>query len=72
MTITDHVEIITKWIASCDRPEQLKLCKEVIEQFIVERFKETESSLVILGATNVLSETIKEKELSIVSMSVDA
>lgn len=40
MNIREHQEIITKWIESCKTSEQLDLLVEVINEFVVKRFKD--------------------------------
>jgi hypothetical protein len=39
LTIHETAETILQWIKSCNSEKQLSLCNELIEKFIVERYK---------------------------------
>lgn len=61
MTIEQVQQTISNWINSCETHEQLNLCRDAIERFIVERFKNHVTALVMSVVLDELDKEIVNK-----------
>lgn len=70
MDFTTTKETILKWIVSCSTLEQIGLCCDAIDQFILERFNGKVSIEELSKAIFELHEAMIEREVEIVSKNV--
>jgi hypothetical protein len=66
MTLFETAETIKGWVKSCNKAEQLELCNDAIEEFIIERFVGQADSLEITQVVHGLRQSIVEQGLIIV------
>jgi hypothetical protein len=64
MTLLETAATIKGWIESCNKVEQLEMCKDVVEEFIIRRFQ-PDLDLPVVGQALTLTETVYELKQSI-------
>lgn len=57
MNLTDTAQTVSNWIQSCTNAEQLDLCKDAVQNFITDRFREESAEQIAID----LNHEIKEK-----------
>jgi hypothetical protein len=62
LTIHETADTILQWIKSCNSEKQLSLCNELIEKFIVERFKHYSSPAEMAAICSRLDTAINKRK----------
>lgn len=65
MNFNKHIETILRWIASCENEEQLNMCREAIEHFIMIRFKHYVDRKVLQDAYSKLIIAANDKHFEV-------
>lgn len=70
MDFKTTTETILKWINSCDTLEQMSLCSEAIDTFVIDRFTGKIDVEELANGVYELHEAMSEREVEIVSKNV--
>lgn len=70
MTFLETVDTIDNWVNSCETEAQLSMCRDAIDRFITERYRNHVVPSVMANALNKLENTIHKKERYITGQAV--
>lgn len=61
MNLAQHTETILRWVASCENEQQLNMCRDAVEVFIMNRFKHYVERKQLQDAYTALTIAIEDK-----------
>lgn len=70
MDFTTTKATILKWINSCDTLEQMHLCSDAVDFFIIDRFAAKVDVMVFSQAIYELHEAMHQREVEIVKSNI--